>query len=65
MENLWATLARGVEKVQCETMEAQQAAVEAEWNMYNIDGEHLQNLVRSMPERCDAVILANGSHTKY
>jgi transposase len=63
MENLWATLARAVERYQADTIEALQDAVEAEWN--KIDIAHLRNLVASMPSRCDAVILANGWHTSY
>jgi transposase len=63
MENLWATLARAVEKYQADTIEALQDAVEAEWN--KIDIAHLRNLVASMPARCDAVIRANGWHTDY
>ena len=63
MENLWATLARAVERYQADNIEALQDAVEAEWN--KIDIAHLRNLVASMPARCDAVILANGWHTGY
>ena len=63
MENLWATLARAVERYQADSIEALQDAVEAEWN--KIDIAHLRNLVQSMPSRCDAVILANGWHTSY
>lgn len=63
MENLWATLARAVERYQADSIESLQDAVEAEWN--KIDVAHLRNLVASMPARLDAVIAANGWHTGY
>ena len=63
IENLWATLARAVEEHCCETVAALEAAVREEWK--KIDKQHLRNLVRSMPERCAAVIEADGYHTKY
>ena len=36
MENLWATLARAVERYQADTIEALQDAIEAEWNKIDI-----------------------------
>ena len=63
IENLWATMARAVEQHRCETMEELQDAVAEEWK--KLDRGHMGNLVRSMPERCAAVIAANGYHTAY
>jgi transposase/uncharacterized coiled-coil protein SlyX len=63
IENLWADLARRVEKFQCETMEELQDIVAEEWK--ETDKEYLRTLARSMPERCQAVIDAHGDHTKY
>jgi hypothetical protein len=63
IENLWAYLARQVEKYQCETMMELQDAVAQEWAKVPVD--YLDSLVRSMPKRCQAVIDAKGHHTKY
>ena len=63
IENLWADLARRVEKFQCDTMEELQDIVAEEWK--NTDKELLSKLARSMPERCQAVIDAKGDHTKF
>jgi transposase/uncharacterized coiled-coil protein SlyX len=63
IENLWADLARRVEKFQCETMEELQDIVAEEWK--ETDKELLRTLARSMPERCQAVIDAHGDHTSF
>jgi len=63
IENLWADLARRVEKFQCETMEELQDIVAEEWK--NTDKELLRTLARSMPKRCQAVIDAHGDHTSF
>ena len=63
IENLWATLAREVEKKQCDSIEELQDAIEEAWK--TVDQEHMRNLAASMPQRCAAVIAANGWHTKY
>ncbi len=63
MENLWATMARAVEKHQCETMEELQDAVAEEWD--NLDKDHMRSLALSMPHRMAAVIEAKGWHTAY
>ncbi len=63
IEHLWADLARRVEQYQCETMEELQDIVADEWKDTSVD--FIRELVQSMPERCQAVIDANGDHTKY
>jgi transposase len=63
IENLWNTLQRDVERRACDTLESLQDAVEAAWN--KLDPEHMRALVHSMPARCQAVIDAQGWHTKY
>jgi transposase len=63
IENLWADLARRVEKFQCSTMETLQDIVAQEWA--KTPKEYLRKLARSMPERCQAVIKAHGDHTKF
>ena len=63
IENLWADLARRVEKFQCETMEELQDIAADEWK--KTPKKLLRKLARSMPDRCQAVIEANGDHTKY
>ena len=62
-ENLWAAMARAVEQHQCDTMEELQDVVAAEWD--KIDVEYMRTLAHSMPKRCQAVIDAQGWHTKY
>jgi transposase len=63
IENLWADLARRVEKFQCDSMEELQDIVAQEWK--ETDREYLRSLARSMPERCQAVIEAKGDHTRF
>ena len=63
IENLWADMARRVEEFQCESMEELQDRVAEEWAA--TPKEYLAELARSMPKRCQAVIDANGQHTKY
>ena len=63
IENLWAILARAVEKHSCSDDDSLGDAVIEEWNKLSKDV--FRNLARSMPERCQAVIDAKGHHTKY
>jgi transposase len=63
IENLWADLARRVEKFQCDTMEELQDIVAEEWK--KTPKKLLRTLARSMPERCQAVLDAKGDHTAY
>ena len=63
IENLWADLARRVEKFQCETMEELQDIVAEQWK--KTPKRLLRTLARSMPERCQAVIDAQGDHTRF
>jgi transposase len=63
IENLWAAVARAVERHACETLEQLQDVVAAEWDKVNKD--LMRSLARSMPARCQAVIAARGWHTKY
>ena len=63
IEHLWADLARRVEQFQCETMEELQDTVAEEWK--KTPKKLLRMLVHSMPERCQAVIDAQGDHTKF
>jgi transposase len=63
IENLWADLARRVEKFQCDTMEELQDIVAEQWK--KTPKKLLRTLARSMPKRCQAVIDAKGDHTKF
>jgi hypothetical protein len=63
IENLWFDLQTRVEKHNAETMEQLQDAIAEEWNKTST--EFLVKLSHSMPHRCQAVIDANGDHTKY
>jgi transposase len=63
LENLWNTLQREIEKYNCDTLEKLQDRIADEWD--KVDKNLLKSLVHSMPARCQAVINANGWHTKY
>jgi len=63
IENLWAIMAREVEKEQCDTDEELGDVVLRVWNA--VDPKIFRKLARSMPKRCQAVIDAAGWHTKY
>jgi transposase/uncharacterized coiled-coil protein SlyX len=63
IEHLWADLARRVEKFQCETMEELQDIVAEQWK--KTSKAYCRKLARDMPKRCQAVIDANGGHTKF
>jgi hypothetical protein len=63
IEHLWADLARRVEQFQCDTTEELQDIVAEEWK--KTPKKLLRTLARSMPERCQAVIEAQGDHTKF
>jgi transposase len=65
IENLWAILARRVEKYQCETNEILQERVVREWEEMDKSKDVLLKLAHSMPARCKAVTDAKGWHTKY
>ena len=63
IENLWADMARAVERHACDTMETLQDVIAEEWK--KVDAKLMQSLARSMPARCQAVVEAQGWHTKY
>jgi len=65
IENLWAIVARGVEKHTCDTVADLEAAFLAEWEKVNQDKHLLRELAHSMRRRCQAVIEAKGWHTAY
>ena len=63
IENLWADLNRRVELHHAKTIEELQSVIRTEWK--NTSRHTLQQLVRSMPDRCAAVLQAAGSTTAY
>ena len=63
IENLWAALAREVEKTPCSDVEELQDAVAKAWD--DASKSLMEELVASMPRRCAAVIGARGWHTEY
>jgi transposase len=63
IENLWSTMQREVEKHTCDTMDKMQDVIADEWA--KVDQQLMQKLAHSMPQRCAAVIEADGWHTKY
>ena len=63
IENLWAVLAREVEKTPCSTVEALGDCVLRVWK--DASKKLMQKLVASMPRRIEAVIAVAGAHTKY
>jgi transposase len=63
IEHVWNDVARRIESEQASTMEQLQDCVEAAWEATSV--ELLRTLVHSMPRRCQAVVDAQGDHTKY
>jgi len=63
IENLWAIMAREVEKEETNTVEKLRKAIGAAWG--SLSKEAMRNIVHSMPKRCADVIAAKGWHTKY
>ena len=63
IENLWAILARAVDKHVTTTEEELGDAIVKEWD--KVDKTVMENLADSMSKRCEAVVEAEGWHTKY
>jgi hypothetical protein len=62
---VWNELGRGVRHRQIppETLQKLCDALVHEWN--NIQQACIQQLIGSMPRRCEAVVAARGDHTRY
>ena len=66
IENLWHFIQERVDKTPAKNVEELEAVIREEWTKYDIENkETIRNLVRSMVQRCQAVIDAKGWHTKY
>lgn len=63
IENLWATMQRKVNKMDCSTMESLQDSIAEAWRKLN--KPHMRNLALSMPRRCAAVLAREGHHTRW
>jgi transposase len=63
IENLWNNMARRVDSRPASTIEELQDVIAEEWAATDVN--FLRTLARSMPKRCQAVIDAQGDHTKY
>jgi transposase len=63
IENMWAYLARKVDTHRCEDKEELKRWIQQEWD--DLKPEYFRELFASYPRRCQAVINANGLHTKY
>ena len=63
IENVWSILKRRIEQHRPRTREEVKAAVQIEWN--RLTREDVKKCVQSMPERCRAVIDAEGGHTRW
>jgi transposase len=63
IENLWGYLTKRVDAHHCRNVEELAVIVEQEWDQ--VDKDYFTNLFESMPKRCQAVIDANGAHTKH
>lgn len=63
IENLWAILDSKVEKTDVTNKQTYHAALEKAWN--ELDPCYLRNLVESMPNRLQAIIMAKGGHIDY
>ncbi len=73
IENLWALLKKEVYKVYSDLDSLKGKGDEAETQLFqilqmawaNLREEVIEGLISSMPDRCAAVIIAKGWHTKY
>lgn len=63
IENLWAHLAKKVDEHRCSDSEDLKRWIQHEWD--ELDKDYFTTLFASYPKRCQAVIDARGSHTKY
>lgn len=63
IEDCWNRIKRNLRGRVFEDREELWRGVQAEWN--NIPQEFIQNLYDSLPNRIQAVLEANGGHTKY
>jgi hypothetical protein len=63
IENLWNHLDRHLQNRDCNNEEELFNALKGGWE--SITAEYVEKLVDSMPNRCAAVIAANGNGTKY
>jgi transposase len=63
IENLWSQLDRDLKDRVCNTPDQLLEVLKGGWEALTL--EYIQNLVDSMPRRCEAVIKANGRGTKY
>ena len=73
IENLWTLLKKKAYKVYSDLDSLKGKCDEAEIQLFqilqkawmNIREKVIEGLISSMPRRCEAVIIAEGSHTKY
>ena len=63
IENLWSILDKKMKNRQCKTLDDLFKEIKRTWEQ--IDKKILENLVLSMPKRCQDVIDNNGYPIKY
>ena len=63
IENLWAQMKHKQKKEQATSAERLKRIARKVWK--GISSEYLKKIYKSMPRRMQAVIDAEGSHTKY
>jgi transposase len=63
IENIWALLKNKVKKKQNKTIEEFKESIKECWN--DIDQEHINNAIKSMPKRIKSVIDNNGKSINY
>ena len=64
IENLWNMFKNKLEEKKCTSVASMKVELEKIW-FNDISRQYCRTLARSMPNRLQAVIDANGSHTKY
>lgn len=65
IENVWAKTTHGWKSVYPRNVENLDEQVQRNWEKLREDPDYFKNLYESMPTRLNAVIDANGGHTKY
>ena len=63
IEHLWGDLKKRLASSKCTSIPELKKRITEEFE--KTDGNYIRKLLESMPQRCKAVIRADGGHTKY
>ena len=63
IDHCWDFLKQRIRKMQLDTADQLRNALRREWR--RLPMVYVRRLIRSMRDRCNAVVAANGGHTRY